>query len=144
MSRHCPYRFLLRLGIFVLAAVGLVAIAALPPRSSDDLKSSSSLIVTGTVLEVTHKVEGKSPNRDDVYLLTVKVDGVEKGRDASSGSVLKIRCWTVNSRPAGWAGPSGHYQTPKKAERSRFWLVKRDDGHWEPLQPNGIAPLAAR
>jgi hypothetical protein len=141
MSR-IPYRLPV-LAVLVCSAA-LTAMAALPPRSPGDLASSAALIITGTVTDSAHVVEGKSSNRDDVYTLKVRIDGVEKGKDITPGEILEVRCWKVNSRPDGWAGPGGHGRIPKKDERSRFWLIKRADGKWEPLQPNGIEPLAKK
>ena len=41
--------------------VACTAMAALPPRSPDDLAKTATLIVTGTVTESIHSTEGGSP-----------------------------------------------------------------------------------
>lgn len=144
MSRSLPTDLFRALLGLAFATVGVGAMAALPPRSPANLKDTATLIVTGKLISSKHTVEGKSPTRDNVYLLSVAVDGVEKGKGVAKGDTVEIRCWTVNSRPDGWAGPAGHFQIPEKNQRSRFWLIKREDGKWEPLEPNGIAPLDAK
>jgi hypothetical protein len=133
----CPHRFI---PVLVACSV-LAAFAALPPRSPEDLKGNATLIVSGTATDSTQSVEGRPFHKDDVFLLKVKVDQVDKGQGVSPGDTIEIRCWQVNSRPSGWTGPGGHGKIPKKVERSKFFLVKRDDGKWEPLEPNGIEPL---
>jgi hypothetical protein len=134
-----PHRLLIP-AVFT-CAITMMAFAALPPLSPETLARDATLIVTGTVIDSSQTTEGPKAKRDNIYLLKVKIDRVEKGQGVSTGDTLEIRCWDVNSRPDGWAGPGGHRKIPKKDEHSRFWLTKRPDGKWEPLDPNGIEPL---
>lgn len=115
------------------------AFAALAPLSPDELEQRAELVITGEVLAsrvLVHRRPGVS-----TYLvrLGARIDSVEKGETGESAKTIEIRCRALRSTRL--AGRTGHDDIPADGARFRMWLRKNGDGHWEPLEPNGIEPL---
>jgi hypothetical protein len=128
--------------LLVLLAA-FAATAALPPLGPERLAADAKLVVTGTVRSASSLTVRAEPGTDLVSMLDVEVETVEKGSGAAAGETIRVRCWTIDERPAGWVGPSGHGGIPPVGARVRLWLVPQGKGQWAPLEPNGIEVLGA-
>ncbi|MEM9015735.1 MAG: hypothetical protein AAGC68_01890 [Verrucomicrobiota bacterium] len=131
------WRFL----VFFFAAASLSpAEAALPPLGSEELGEFAEVILTGKVVDsrvLLHRKPGAS-----IYLVRLgcRIDAVEKGGELlTSPKSIEIRCWRM--RRTKMVGPSGHLEIPAENSNFRMWLRKREEGFWEPLEPNGIELL---
>ena len=111
---------------------------ALPSRSDTDLDKGADVILVATILDATTSEEGKGDWVNTIHTLTIQVVAIDKGGPLWKSDPGTVRCWTIQTRPKGWAGPSGHYGVPEKGDRVRFWLTKGSEGSWSPLAPNGI------
>jgi hypothetical protein len=128
------------LGSVLLCAMSSQALAALPPLSPEELEQGATLIISGSVSNIDVTTSGLGRSVDWVIKLQAKVDAVSKG-DVQAGDTISIQCWRLKSRPAGWAGPSGHHSIPAEGSQFEMWLRQGDEGEWIPLQPNGIRLL---
>lgn len=135
----------MRIRPFLLALVTAIASlecqAALPPRSSSDLRATADRIVVGVVEAIAKSddlpVKGFA---DRNYIFSVRVESVEKG---AQQAVVLARGWTVLMRPKGWAGPSGTYGVSElvTGEHVRLFLKELKGAAFEILEPNGIERL---
>lgn len=125
----------------LLCAMPLLADAALPPRSADDLRQTADTIVVG-VVEALAKLD--EPRERDFantnYTLGIRVESAEKGEP---DAFLLARGWVILARPQGWAGPAGVHALPslQRGQHLRLFLKATGTGDYEILQPNGIEPL---
>jgi len=132
----------------VIAAVCLLAApleSALPPLSNDELHARASHIVTAEVVRLyTSHCERRPGWIDTLYCLEVEVLDAEKGQGSARGRLLYVRCWTMQRRPRGWAGPVGQCHIPGPADRVRLFMRKDDAGGFDLLMPNGVRVLESR
>lgn len=125
-------------GLLVLALM-LVARAALPPLSPEELKEQATDIVLVTVMNVQESVEDVPGGNDHVYRLNVRVDDAKKG-SLRSGLTITVECKKTGQRPPGWAGPQGQNEIPAEKARVKMYLREQDNRFFL-LEPNGWAPL---
>lgn len=123
----------------MVLALMLVARAALPPLSPQELENQATDIVLVTVMNVTESVEDVSGGNDHVYKLNVRVDDAKKGT-LRSGLTLTVECRKTGERPQGWAGPQGQNEIPAEKARVKMYLREQDNRFFL-LEPNGWAPL---
>ncbi len=126
----------------ILPLFALLLLGALPPLSTDDLKTDASLVVVVEVLQVfdrVHRRDGTST--DHRYLIEVKVKSVEKGDGARPDMLLYARAWQPAKRPEGWTGPQGQNVVPGPGDVVRFYLRRAKDGGLSLLSPNGVEPM---
>lgn len=112
--------------------------AAVPPLPRDRLVEESTDIVTGTVLEVTSKMQIMARGKDRVYHVKFYAEAVEKG-PLTSPHIFTIAFRQTAERPEGWVGPQGQNEVLKVHDRVRLFLVQRM-GRYELVRPNGWEP----
>jgi hypothetical protein len=111
-----------------LALLLALTVAARAERPTQP-KKDATLIVTGTV----QKVESANEKfgGDGVltkYTAQVKVDKVEKGKDAKPGDTIDVHWFQVTKRPTlAFPGAYGHKYDVKEKAAVRVYLVKRGD-----------------
>jgi hypothetical protein len=122
---------------------GAAATAAVAPRSPEELEREATLIVTGTVVEVTSKT-GKSEierapglHRDRVFLVRVKVISVAKGSGVKTGDEIIISAWQPVCRIPALPGPQGYGFIPEPGGRIKAYLKPKGEGMFQPILPNG-------
>jgi len=131
------------LGLVTFLGVG--ALAAIPPRSPQDLKQSATAIVTGEVRKIyTAEHSSREGGVDRLYALEVLVSSVEKGAKVQSGRVIYARAWQPAKRPPGTVGDQGQNQIPEPGHRVRLYLTRDKDGGWDLLRPNGVEALTSK
>ena len=115
------------------------------PLSEQKLQQEAELIVVGTIqqiriAQVAARFDAKPGNTDWGIRVTLALDGVEKGRYLAPS--IEARCFRIHTRRhrAEMIAPSGHRPIPIKGTRVRAYL-KRHQGVWWALLPNGLAPL---
>lgn len=131
----------MRHSLLLIALLALPALAALPPRSAENLKQTASHVVTGKVKAVYTTDEKRQADMiDRQFVIELVVTAVEKGEGPAVGKVLYAKCWRPEKRPAGWAGPQGQNVIPQPGDTGRAYLSQADDGSFSLLTPNGWEP----
>jgi len=128
----------------VCAAVAcwvIVAEAATPPRSLEQLRQSD-LIVVGTIKELRIETERSQlnpgfGNYDWAIYVTLAVEQVVKGR--LDDDAIEFKCFRVKYRRSltEYFGPGGHRWIPGTGTRICAYLNMRESG-WMAALPNGL------
>ena len=120
------------------------AVAAVAPKSLEELERLAELIVVGTVTEYRveverSKIERAFGNYDWAIYLTIAVDAVEKGELESDRDAIEVRCFRIKSRRSAteFLTNAGHSAIPSPGTRVRIYL-EGSGTNWEPLTPNGV------
>jgi len=120
-----------------------VSWAAKAPLSEERLEKEATHIVTGKVVALSSKVQKSTMekamgvHRDKVFMLTVRIDSITKGKEIKVGDKIKVVAWEAHTRIPPLPGLQGHDPIPKENEVAIFYL-KRSGTFFEPLLPNGI------
>lgn len=118
--------------------------AAEAPKSTEKLTTQATHIVRGKVIEVATKV-GKSKietspgiHKDTIYTITVQVEELSKGHDATKGERITVQAWQPHTRKPNPPGRQGHEPIPTKGETSTFHLTGGEEKTFAAITPNGI------
>ncbi len=129
-------------GFLVLAAT--TTWAAKAPVSPEGLKEEATHIVSGTVIEVTSKIQKSEVetalgiHRDRVFKIKVKVKTVSKGNGVNAGDEIEVVAWQPASRIPPTLGSQGHGPIPKKDDTVKVYLKGKGGNAFKPIMPNGI------
>lgn len=123
----------------LLVSLALIARAALPPQSQEELSQQSTDIVLATVMNVKSSVQEVPGGDDRLFELNIRVDDVKKG-SLRPGLTLTVIARQTGQRPEGWAGPQGQNEIPAEKSRVRLYL-REDKNQFFLLEPNGWSPL---
>ena len=126
--------------------------AEVPNKSPEKLKQMATHIVTGEVLRIYRRTEGKSTPRFDRHLAEVRVKAVEQGSGVETGSLIYVRYFTKHNAP-GVTDTAGHRDLPAEGDSVRIHLARNaadgynqaannNDGGFNVLFPNGFEKLA--
>ena len=141
-----PNRFSIALIAAATLAIGLPCSsqAAKAPVSQKQLEKEAVVIITGTVVEVSSKVQrskietGIGIHRDRVYRIKLKVTKVLKHSKKKIGDTVEFFAWKPVRRIPPLPGLQGHSPIPKKGDQVKVYLKQTKDGELEPVLPNGI------
>ena len=115
--------------------------AEVPLLSSEELKSKATHIVMGKVRNVYSTTE-KSENWEDTnFVAEMSVVSVEKGGGINSGDVIYAHYW--KKKWVGKGDPEPHSSGHGGVKKGDFVTayLKRKDGAYQVLLPNGFATL---
>jgi hypothetical protein len=128
-----------------MLALGIADVwAAKAPLTPEELKQQASLIVTGTVVELTSKdqqskVETAFGNHvDRVFTIKLKVTKIAKGSGVKAAEVIDLEAWKPIRRLPPLPGLQGHTTIPSKGETVTVYLKRKQANAYEPILPNGI------
>lgn len=130
----------------VIVALALVALAhaAIPNMKPEELQKRAEHIVTAKVQAIYTRETKDDQWRRVVGVVELAVTGVEKGQGIKQGDVVHARYWNTAWIGKGNPPPYGRGHTvPQEGAEVRAFL-KHKDGVYEPLLPNGLAPLEAQ
>ena len=141
----------LRITALIAATLSLgvvlpIARAALPPMSSAEQQKRSDAIIEGRILDIQKGVAPGTVGENNTFTARVLITKARKGKSLRKNSTVRVRWWTIRSRPEGWVGPSGQYDAPKKGEKRTLFLTKAPKGagyNFDLLEPNGSTSLPA-
>jgi hypothetical protein len=114
------------LAVIALALLVAAATAERPVQKRD----KADLVVSGKVEKIATKTakfgnDGEMTN----YVVTVKVDKVETGKDVKAGDSIEVRWFHVTKRPSKpLPGAYGQAHDLKEKDEAKFWLMKAKDG----------------
>jgi hypothetical protein len=118
--------------------------AAKAPKSTATLETRATQIVRGKVIEVATKV-GQSKietspgiHKDTIYTITVQVEELSKGHDATKGERITVQAWQPHTRKPNPPGRQGHEPIPTKGETSTFHLTGGEEKTFAAITPTGI------
>jgi len=133
--------------IATMAWAAPVALAELPPLSSEQLHSQASDIIQGKIVAIysydkpgTPEEMRRGPWVDTRSVAEVQVTKIEKGESFKQGEVAYVRFWRAKERPRGWAGPGGN-RPPRVDGDFRVFARRDKDGRYDVLLPNGFEEL---
>ena len=111
-----------------------------PPLLPEELKQSSTHIVTGEVRRIYTHVETVGPYEQTNGVAEVAITGLEKGDGVKPAGLLYARFWDQRwvGRGEQPPGASGHYDVPARGKRVRIFLKRSADGGYDVLLPNGF------
>lgn len=131
----------MRIALFLLALVQGTALAALPPRSTENLAETADVVAVGRVAEVTSKSEAVGPGSSNLnYVITVDVLAVQKGEAIKPDAQARFTARKTEKRPMGWAGPQGQNVVPAAGDVVRLY-ARIGEGTMALLEPNGVEVL---
>ena len=131
------------------------ACAALPPRSTENLKSEADYIVIGTVISVCKSEVKTELGSDYHYTALIQIESLESefplmppilpdgtiptpsSSEPKAGSQIKVQYWKVGQRPHGCTGPQGQNSNLETETKVRLFIKKDSKGSFHLLQPNG-------
>jgi hypothetical protein len=118
--------------------------AAEAPKSTEKLTTQATHIIRGKVIEVATKV-GKSKietspgiHKDTIYTITVQVEELSKGHDATKGERITVQALQPHTREPNPPGRQGHEPIPRKGEAATFYLTGGKENTFAAITPNGI------
>jgi hypothetical protein len=121
--------------------------AAEAPKSPEQLREEASHIVTGEVTRIeirSRYSEIEAGSFDYAILVSIAVEGVEKGEGVKPGEKLVAVCFRPKTR-LGYLqliSLQGHWPVPAPGQPVRAYLV-RGRGTYSVVHPNGLAPIAS-
>ena len=129
--------------------------AAVPPGSTENLKSEADYIVIGTVISVCKSEVKTELGSDFHYNALIQIESIESefplmppilpdgtiptpsSSGPKVGSQIKVQYWKVGQRPYGWTGPQGQNSNLEIKTKVRMFIKKDSKGSFHLLQPNG-------
>jgi hypothetical protein len=148
--------FITVLAIGIFLCFGTSAKAAKAPVSPKELTKQATLIVVGTVVEVSSNVQkskiekGIGIHRDREYRIQLKVEKVSKKDSSKSGAKVKpdatieVIAWKPVRRIPPLPGLQGHSSIPEKGDQVRVFLKRDSKDVLVPILPNGIVVMKAK
>ena len=124
----------------LLVAVAFVATvhAAIPNQSKEQLQAGSTDIVIGTVKMIYIDETKEGQWHKTVGVIEIAVSKIEKGDKLAPDELVYARFWTQKWVGKGDPPPYGAgHRPPKKGDEVRVYL-KRKDGGFDALLPNGF------
>ena len=136
---------------FASLVIGLLLItppsrswAAKAPLTFEELLAQSLCIVSGEVIDVTHRNRTSKAekawgiHRDRVFSIKVRVTTVLRGTDLDAGNAIEVVAWRPILRIPPLPGLQGHTTIPEKGDSITVYVKKREGAVFHPILPNGI------
>ncbi len=131
----------------------VVALAAIPPRSSENLRQNAFYIIVGKIKHILQQEVTTAIGTNIHYTVTVQVETVEQDESATlgdyytpptiaAGDEIMVHYWQTGDRPDGWSGPTGLYDQPCLACKGRLFLDLNEADQLRIMEPNGWQPIS--
>lgn len=114
--------------------------SALPPKSNQQLRQSSTHIVIGKITSIQTQEVAQQYGTDYEHTARIQIENLEKPRSTplKSRQTINVYYTTIKDRKAmSPAGSQRQSQPLEKGTRVKLFLVERAPGKFFLLEPNG-------